>query len=139
MNDPTPTPVAQDSAILAVVVVVVVASVALAVVAVAVYRKKHHQLQIGRTPHTVPQLHYLALVGHFIVLYVEWWISIPIKEQCVFVCLFVFFSSATRHLSTLRRCLRVLREQPSRRGRPRAAGKHAQREHARMPYNFSTK
>ena len=52
---------------------------------------------------------------------------------CWFVCLSVFFLSATRHLSTLRRCLRVLREQPSRRGRhrPRGAGKHAQRrEHA---------
>ena len=51
---------------------------------------------------------------------------------CWFVCWFVFFLSATRHLSTLRRCLRVLREQPSRRGRPRARGQaHAQREHAR--------
>ena len=48
------------------------------------------------------------------------------------VGLSVFFLSATRHLSTLRRCLRVLREQPSRRGRPRASGQaHAQREHAR--------
>ena len=37
-------------------------------------------------------------------------------------CLSVFFLSATRHLSTLRRCLRVLREQPSRRGRPGASG-----------------
>ena len=51
---------------------------------------------------------------------------------CLSVCLSVCFLSATRHLSTLRRCLRVLREQPSRRGRPRArGGKHAQREHAR--------
>ena len=47
------------------------------------------------------------------------------------VCLSVCFLSATRHLSTLRRCLRVA-ESRSRRGRPRArAGKHAQREHAR--------
>ena len=49
--------------------------------------------------------------------------SIPIKVLCVFVCWFVCwfvcFLSATRHLSTLRRCLRE-------RGR-----KHAQREHAR--------
>ena len=46
----------------------------------------------------------------------------------------VCFLSATRHLSTLRRCLRVLREQPSRRReRPRAprGQAHAQREHAR--------
>ena len=52
---------------------------------------------------------------------------------CWFVCLSVFFLSATRHLSTLRRCLRVLREQPSRRGRPRAPRGQAcaQREHAR--------
>ena len=49
------------------------------------------------------------------------------------VCLSVCFLSATRHLSTLRRCLRVLREQPSRRGRPRPRGGQActQREHAR--------
>ena len=51
---------------------------------------------------------------------------------CLSVGLLVCFLSATQHLSTLRRCLRVLREQPSRQGRPRArAGKHAQREHAR--------
>ena len=61
----------------------------------------------------------------------------PIKEQCVFICWFVCLSvcflSATRHLSTLRRCLRVLPEHPSRRGRPRArAGKRMHlREHAR--------
>ena len=50
---------------------------------------------------------------------------------CWFVCWFVCFLSATRHLSTLRRCLRVLREQPKpSRAAPRArAGKHAQREH----------
>ena len=62
---------------------------------------------------------------------------------CWFVGLSVCFLSATRHLSTLRRCLRVLREQPSRRGRPRARGgqAHAQQAstRARMPYNFSTK
>ena len=44
---------------------------------------------------------------------------------CLFVgllvCWFVCLLSATRHLSTLRRCLRVLRE------------------HTRMPYNFSTR
>ena len=51
--------------------------------------------------------------------------------MCLFVGLsvglLVCFLSATRHLSTLRRCLRVLRELPSRRGRPGAAraGKHA--------------
>ena len=50
----------------------------------------------------------------------------------MFVCLFVFFLSATRHLSTLRRCLRVSESRISRRGRPRASGQaHAQREHAR--------
>ena len=51
--------------------------------------------------------------------------------MCLLVCWFVCFLSATRHLSTLRRCLRVLREQPSRCGRPRARGRqaHAQREH----------
>ena len=60
-------------------------------------------------------------------------ISIPIKEQCVFVCLFVFFLSATRHLSTLRRCLRVAESRISRRrGRLGASGQaHVQREHAR--------
>ena len=49
------------------------------------------------------------------------------------MCLLVCFLSATRHLSTLRRCLRVLREQSSRRGRPRARGGQActQREHGR--------
>ena len=67
---------------------------------------------------------------------------------CWFVCwlvgLSVCFLSATRHLSTLRRCLGVLREQlakPSR-STPRA-GKRGQsdlaRARARMPYNFSTK
>ena len=40
---------------------------------------------------------------------------------CLFVGLFVCFLSATRHLSTLRRCLRV-RESRSRRGRSRARG-----------------
>ena len=52
-------------------------------------------------------------------------VSTPIKEQCVFVCLFVCFSSATRHLSTLRRCLRVREQETSRaapRERPRASG-----------------
>ena len=47
------------------------------------------------------------------------------------MCLFVCFLSATRHLSTLRRCLRVA-ESRSRRGWPRASVQaHAQREHAR--------
>ena len=51
---------------------------------------------------------------------------------CLLVCLSVCFLSATRHLSTLRRCLRVLREQPSRRGRPRArAGKRMHSESTR--------
>ena len=54
---------------------------------------------------------------------------------CLSVGLSVFFLSATRHLSTLRRRLRVLREQqePSRApGGPRARGQaHAQREHVR--------
>ena len=65
---------------------------------------------------------------------------------CLSACLSVFFLSATRHLSTLRRWLRVLREQPSRRARPRArAARRASactalaRARARMPYNFSTK
>ena len=50
----------------------------------------------------------------------------------MFVGLSVCFLSATRHLSTLRRCLRVLREQPSRRGRPRArAGKRMHSESTR--------
>ena len=39
----------------------------------------------------------------------------------MFVCWFVCFLSATRHLSTLRRCLRE-QESRSRRGRPRARG-----------------
>ena len=59
--------------------------------------------------------------------------------MCLFVGLSVCFLSATRHLSTLRRCLRVLREQPSRRGRPCARGKaHActARARARMPYDL---
>ena len=61
------------------------------------------------------------------------------REVCVcwfvglLVCWFVCFLSATRHLSTLRRCLRVLREQPSRRGRPRPRARASMhlREHAR--------
>ena len=51
---------------------------------------------------------------------------------CLSVGLSVFFLSATWHLSTLRRCLRVLREQPSGRGRPRArAGKRMHSESTR--------
>ena len=51
---------------------------------------------------------------------------------CWFVGLLVCFLSATRHLSTLRRCLRVAESRISRRGRPRASGQaHAQREHTR--------
>ena len=73
-------------------------------------------------------------------LYIYIYISIPIKEQCVFVCLFVFFLSATRHLSTLRRCLRVSESRSRRRERPRASGQACTaRARARMPYNFSTK
>ena len=46
---------------------------------------------------------------------------------CLSVGLLVCFLSATRHLSTLRRCLRVAESRISRRGRPRArTGKHAQ-------------
>ena len=59
-------------------------------------------------------------------------------KRVVCVYLFVGFSvcflSATRHLSTLRRCLRVAESSRSRRrGRPRASRgqAHAQREHAR--------
>ena len=55
--------------------------------------------------------------------------------MCLLVCWFVCFLSATRHLSTLRRCLRVAESRISRRReRPRARGQvHAcaQREHAR--------
>ena len=65
---------------------------------------------------------------------------------CWFVGLSVCFLSATRHLSTLRRCLRVAeragaRSRRRRRPRARGAGKHActARARARMPYNFSTK
>ena len=52
---------------------------------------------------------------------------------CLFVGLLVCFLSATRHLSTLRRCLRVAESRISRRReRPRARGQaHAQREHSR--------
>ena len=48
-------------------------------------------------------------------------------------CLSVFFLSATRHLSTLRRCLRVAESRISRRReRPRARGQaHVRREHVR--------
>ena len=72
---------------------------------------------------------------------------------CLLVCWFVCFLSATRHLSTLRRCLRVAERAgtvvaggPARARAQvctaRARGrKHAQlaRARARMPYNFSTK
>ena len=52
---------------------------------------------------------------------------------CLSVGLLVCFLSATRHLSTLRRCLRVAESRISRRReRPRASWQaHAQREHAR--------
>ena len=52
---------------------------------------------------------------------------------CLSVGLLVCFLSATRHLSTLRRCLRVAeRAGAAVAGGPaRAAGKHAQQEHAR--------
>ena len=57
------------------------------------------------------------------------------------VCLFVCFLSATRHLSTLRRCLRVAKSRSRRRGRPRRAraSMHSESTRSRMPYNFSTK
>ena len=60
---------------------------------------------------------------------------------CLSVGLSVFFLSATRHLSTLRRCLRVAeRAGAAVAGGPARAGKHAlARARARMPYNFSTK
>ena len=69
-------------------------------------------------------------------------VSIPIKEQCVFVGLLVcplFIGHTTFvHFAALPPSGRESRSR--RRGRPRARGrKHAQREHARMPYNFSTK
>ena len=55
-------------------------------------------------------------------------ISIPIKEQCVSVGLLVCFLSATRHLSTLRRCLRVAeRAGAAVAAGPARAGMHAQR------------
>ena len=45
---------------------------------------------------------------------------------CLLVCLSVFFLSATRHLSTLRRCLRVAERAGAVAGGPaRRAGKHA--------------
>ena len=58
---------------------------------------------------------------------------------CLFVCWFVCFLSATRHLSTLRRCLRVAeRAGAAVAGGPARPGKHALvRARARMPYNFS--
>ena len=57
------------------------------------------------------------------------------------MCLSVCFLSATRQLSTLRRCLRVAeRAGAAVAGGPARAGKHAlARARARMPYNFSTK
>ena len=61
---------------------------------------------------------------------------------CLSACLSVCFLSATRHLSTLRRCLRVAESRISRRrDRPRAPRGQActARARARMPYNFSTK
>ena len=61
-------------------------------------------------------------------------LSIPIKEQCVFVCLFVcllFIGHTTFvHFAALPPSGRECRSRS--RGRPRARGrKHAQREHAR--------
>ena len=52
---------------------------------------------------------------------------------CLLVCLSVCFLSATRHLSTLRRCLRVLREssQAVAGGPARGGQAHAQRERTR--------
>ena len=53
---------------------------------------------------------------------------------CLLVCWFVCFLSATRHLSTLRRCLRVAERAGAvvAGGAARARGQaHAQREHAR--------
>ena len=61
---------------------------------------------------------------------------------CWFVGLSVFFLSATRHLSTLRRCLRVAeRAGAVVAGGPARARAQActARARASMPYNFSTK
>ena len=66
--------------------------------------------------------------------------SIPIKEQCVFICLSVFFLSATRHFLLCGAASES--ESRSRRGRPGARGQACActaRARARMPYNFSTK
>ena len=58
----------------------------------------------------------------------------------MFVCLSVCFLSATRHLSTLRRCLRVAESRSRRRERPRVRGQACTaRARARIPYHFSTK
>ena len=60
---------------------------------------------------------------------------------CLSVGFLVCFLSATRHLSTLRRCLRVAERAGTVAGGPSCAGKHACTATARasMPYNFSTK
>ena len=57
---------------------------------------------------------------------------------CLFVCLLFIGHTTFVHFAALPPSGRESRNR--RRGRPRAGGrKHAQREHARMPYNFSTK
>ena len=64
---------------------------------------------------------------------------------CLLVCWFVglLFIGHTTFVHFAALPPSTPREQPSRRGRPRAAraGKHAHsaRAHARMPYNFTTK
>ena len=63
--------------------------------------------------------------------------------MCLFVGLSVCFLSATRHFSTLRRCLRVSENSQAVAGGPARAraSMHSDlaRARARMPYNFSTK
>ena len=60
---------------------------------------------------------------------------------CLLVCWFVCFLSATRHLSTLRRCLRVAERAGAVAGDPSRtrASMRTARARARIPYNFSTK
>ena len=58
---------------------------------------------------------------------------------CLSVGLSVCFLSATRHLSTLRRCLRVAERAGAVAGGPARGQACTARARARMPYNFSTK
>ena len=100
-------------------------------------KKRHYHCLGGGERTCKPLISYLSMSVLIFLSLCGLLLCIYTYKRVVCVCLFVglsvCFLSATRHLSTLRRCLRVLREQPSRRGRPRtSAGKHAQRrEHAR--------